>query len=109
MQRIVQHPGELPLTAERRGGLLPPGGALLAEGAGFVLGFAGFQGGLLGEFQRLDDGRGAAVLGLEPGGQLGAAGVDRGPAGGPGDEQRRVEPGHFADRALAGIGVRAAR
>ena len=49
-------------------GLLPPRGSLLGQGAGFVLGVAGLQGGLLGEQDRLHHGRRAAVVALEGGG-----------------------------------------
>ena len=44
-----------------------PGRALLGQGAGFVLGVAGLQGGLLGQLQRFDRGRWPAVVVLELG------------------------------------------
>ena len=50
-----------PRTARPR----PARPALLGFGAGFVLGVAGLQGGLLGQLDRLDRGRRPAVLGLE--------------------------------------------
>ncbi len=58
-----------------------PGGALLGQGARFVLGVAGLQGGLLGQLDRLDHGRWAAVVGLERGRELAAAGLDAARAG----------------------------
>ena len=85
--------------------LLAPGGALLGQGAGFVFGVAGFQGGLLGELDRLDHAGRAAVVALEGGGQLAAAGLDGGAAGGPALVQGRVDPDDLADRAFAGFGA----
>ena len=60
-----EHPRDRAGTAEHADGLLAPGGALLGERAGFVLGGAGFQGGALGQRDGLDRGRRAAVVGLE--------------------------------------------
>ena len=89
-------------AAEDLFGLLAPCGALLGQGAGFVFGVAGLQGGLLGELDRLHHARRAPVVALERGGQLAAAGLDRGPAGRPALVQGRVDTDHLADRAFPG-------
>ena len=94
-----------PQSAEDRFGLLAPGGALLGQGAWFVLGVAGLQGGLLGQQDRLHHGRRAAVVALERGRQLAAAGLDAGPPGRPALVQGRVDTDHFTDRALAPLGA----
>ena len=52
MQCSVDHGSQGFWSAERIGGLCVPGGALLGECAGLVLGIPGFQGGLLSETQR---------------------------------------------------------
>ena len=92
-------------AAEDLLGLLAPGGALLGQGARFVLGVAGLQGGLLGQLDRLHHGRRAPVVGLERGGELAAAGLDAGPPGGPALVQGRVDTDDLADRALAAVGA----
>ena len=74
---------------------------MLGQGARFVLGVAGLQGGLLGEVDRFDRRRGAAVVGLERGGELAAAGLDVAPPGGPALVQARVDTDDLADRPLA--------
>ena len=56
-------------SAEHLDGLVEPCRPLLGEAARFVLGFAGFQGGLLGQLQRLHRGGWAAVGLLEVGGE----------------------------------------
>ena len=66
---------------------LAPGGALLGQGARFVLGVAGLQGGLLGQLDRLHHGRRAAVVGLERG--------RRARRGGPRCAARRVDQRWF--------------
>ena len=86
-------------------GLLPPGGSLLGQGAWFVLGVAGLQGGLLGEQDRLHHRRRAAVVALERGRQLAAAGLDRRAPGRPAPVQGRVDTDHLTDRALAPLGA----
>ena len=57
-------------SAERFGGLGMPGGALLGQGAGFVLGVPGFQGGLLRQLQRLHRRRRPTMITLKPGRQF---------------------------------------
>ena len=52
------HGGRRVGAAEDLCGFACPGGALLGQGARFVLGVAGLQGGLLGEVDGLDDRRG---------------------------------------------------
>ena len=84
-----------------------------AEAAGFVLGFAGFQGGLLGERDRLDRGRRASVVAAGrrwrvrlAGRRSGAVATTSGPAA-------RVDPDDLPDRTLAAgrrrCGVRSGR
>jgi len=80
----------------------PPLGPLLSFGAGAVLGSPGLQGGLLGQLDSLDRGRWAGVVGLEPGGQRGAADVDLGPPGRPRGEQLLGHPGGLPDVTLPG-------
>ena len=85
--------------------MLSPGGTLLYDGARFVLGVAGLQGGLLSQVDRLHDGRGAPVVGLERGRELGAAVLDAGPSGGPAGVQAGVDADDLADRPLAAVGA----
>ena len=92
-------------AAEDLCGLARPGGALLGQGARFVLGVAGLQGGLLGQVDGLDDRRGPPVVGLERGGELAAAGLDRGPPGGPALVQPRVDADDLAHGPLAAVGA----
>jgi hypothetical protein len=54
----VDHGLDAGFAAENLAGLRPPVRSLLGQGAGFVLGVAGLQGGLLGEGDRLNRGRG---------------------------------------------------
>ena len=70
------HPGDPVGPAQDVLGLGAPGGALLVQGARFVLGLAGLEGRLLGQLDGLDDGRGAAVVALEGLGELGPSGLD---------------------------------
>jgi hypothetical protein len=57
-------------SAEDFGGLDVPGGTLLGQGAGFVLGLPGLQGGLLRQLQRLHRRRRPTMIILKPGRQL---------------------------------------
>ena len=82
-----------------------PLNALLGQGARFVLGFAGFEGGLLCEFDRLHGRRGAPVGGLEIARQFGSAGLDVGSPSRPPLVQLRVDPDDLSDRALAWVRV----
>ena len=63
------------MSAHRRG-LAKPGCALLSQGSGIVLSIASLQRRLLGQVQRFDRGRRAAMIVLELDGQFAAAGVD---------------------------------
>ena len=77
---------------------------MFGEGAGFVLGLAGLEVGLLRQRPRLDHGRGTVVLALERGRQFGLAVLGGRPTLGPAGVQRRVDADEFADGALAGVG-----
>jgi hypothetical protein len=57
-------------SAERFGGLGMPGGALVGQGAGFVFGVPGLQGGLLRQLHRLHRCRRPTMITLKPGRQL---------------------------------------
>jgi len=94
-------PGDGPVAAQYVGGLLAPLPALLGLGAGRVLGFPGLQGRLLGQFDRLDRGRWAAVRRLEGRRELRPADVDQGAAGRPGGEQLRRDAHDLAHGAPA--------
>ena len=85
------HGGDLAWPAHHLDGLGVPGGALLGEGAGFVFGVAGFQGGLLGQLNLLHPARRPPMLGGERGGELGRPDLDHPPARRPPGEQRRVD------------------
>ena len=58
------------MSAERLDGLGVPGGALLGQGARFVLGVSGFQGGLLRQLDCLHRGRRPTMITLKPRRQL---------------------------------------
>ena len=92
-------------SAQHGCGLAEPGGALLGQGSGFVLGVAGLQGRLLGQVQRFDRGRWSAMVVLELDGELAAAGVDVGAAGGPALVQSRVDADDLPDRPLRRVGA----
>jgi len=104
-ERRGDHGGDPLRAAQNLFGLLSPCLPLLGQGAGFVFGVAGFQGGLLGELDGFHHARWAAVVVLEGGGQLAAAGLDGGPAGRPALVQGRVDPDHLTDRAFPGLGA----
>ena len=74
-----------------------------------MFGVAGFQGRLLGQVQRFDRGRRAAMIVLELDGELAAAGVDVGAAGRPALVQARVDTDDLPDRPLAADRCRAVR
>ena len=63
-----------------------------------MFGVAGFQGGLLGQLQRLNRGGWSAVDTLEVGGELAAAGLNGGAAGRPASVQSGVDADDFSDR-----------
>jgi hypothetical protein len=75
-----------------------PGRFLFGEGAGFVFGVAGSQGGLLGQLQRLDGGGRAAADMLEVGRQLAEADLNAGSTGRPASIQSGVDADDFSDR-----------
>ena len=87
-----------PAPGVQGAGLGPPLAPLLGLGAGFVLGRAGLQVRLLRQRQRLDRGRGTAVVGPEHRGQLALAELDGLPAAGPHREQPGVHPGDLPHR-----------
>jgi len=87
--RVVDHrprpggrrPGGVEQAADAAGaedlvGFGVPGGALVGFGEGLVFGLPGVQGGLGLEVDLFGRGRRAFVVGLEPGDQVGGAGVD---------------------------------
>ena len=61
-------------SAECFGGLGMPGATLLGQGAGFVFGVPGLQGGLLGQLQRFDRGWRPTMITLELGSPVHPAG-----------------------------------
>ncbi len=99
-----EHRADAVGAAEDGFGFGAPGGALLGEGAGFVLGLPGLEVGLLRQRAGLDHGRGPVVLALERGRQFGLAVLDGRPPLRPAGVQRGVDADEFADRALAGVG-----
>jgi hypothetical protein len=99
------HRGDGAASAQHGCGFVHPGHALLGEGAGFVLGVAGLQGGLLGQVQCFDRCGWSTMIMLELDGELAAAGVDVGPPGRPPLVQPWVDADNFADRPLARIGA----
>ncbi len=101
----VHHRGDCSRPCEDFAGFGEPRGALLGQGAWFVLGVAGLQGGLLGEVDGFHVGRGPPVIGLEAGGQLTAAVLDAGPAGGPALVQPGVDADDLTDRAFGPVGA----
>ena len=82
-----------------------PRGALLGQGAWFVLGVAGLQGGLLGEVDRFHRWSGAGRGRPGSGGELAAAVLDVGPAGGPALVQAGVDADDLTDRPLRRVGA----
>ena len=92
-------------AAENLACLAQPGLPLFGEGAGFVFGVAGFQGGLLGQLQRLDRGGRSAVDTLEVGGEFAAPDLNGGSAGRPAGIQSGVDADDFSDRPQPCVGV----
>ena len=82
-----------------------PGGALLGQGAGFVLGVPGFQGGLLRQLQRLHRRRRPTMITLKPGRQYTLPVLDQHPPRRPTLVQRRVDTDDLPHRPLTRIGV----
>ena len=82
-----------------------PGGALLGQAAGFVLGVPGFQGGLLRQLQRLYRGRRSTMITLKLGRQLTLPVLDQHSAGRPTLVQRWVDTDDLAHRRFPRVGV----
>jgi hypothetical protein len=70
-----------------------------------VFGVAGFQGGLLSQFQRLDGDGWSAVDTLEVDGKLAAAGLNGGAAGRPAGVHSGVDAEDFSDRPQPWVGI----
>ena len=79
-------------SAERFDGLDMPGGTLLGQRAGFVLGVPGFQGGLLRQLQRLHRRRRPTMITLKPRRQFTLPVLDQHPPRRPTLVQRRSTP-----------------
>ena len=92
-------------SAENLGGLVVPGGPLLGQGAGFVLGVPGLQGGLLRQMQHLHRSRWPTMITLKPGRQLTLPVLDTGPPRRPAPVQRRVDTDDLPYRPQPRIGV----
>ena len=82
-------------SAEHVAGLGNPCRPLLGQAAWFVFGFPGFQGGLLGQLQRLHRSGWAAVGLLEMGCEHGPPGFDAGSTRRPPGIQGRVDADDF--------------
>ena len=78
VERLLHHELHGVWSAEHVDGLGKPCRPLLGQAARFVFGFPGFQGGLLGQLQRLHRSGWAAVGPLEIGGEHGPPGFDAG-------------------------------
>lgn len=105
-QGRVKHRADAVGATQHGLGLGAPGGALLGERAGFVLGLPGLEVGLLRQRPGLNHGRGPVVLALERGRQFALAVLDGRPPLRPAGVQLRVDTDELADRALAGLGGR---
>jgi hypothetical protein len=92
-------------SAEGFGGLGVPGGALLGQGAGFVFGVPGFQGGLLRQLQRLHRGWRATMITLKPARQLALTVLDQHPPRRPALVEREVDADDLPNRGFPRIGV----
>jgi hypothetical protein len=77
--------------AENLGRLVPPGGPLLGQAAGFVLGITSLQRGLLRKVQHLHRSRRPAMITLKPARQLTASSLDAGPPCRPATVQGGVD------------------
>jgi hypothetical protein len=92
-------------AAEHLARLRQPSRPLFGEGAGFVLGVAGLQCGLLGQLQRLNRGGWSAVDTLEVGRQRAAADLNAGSTGRPARVQTWVDADDFSDRPQSWVRV----
>ena len=93
-------------SAERFGGLGVPGGALLGQRAGFVLGVPGLQGGLLRQLHRLHRRRRPTMITLKLGRQYTLPVLDQHPPRRPTLVQRRVHTDDLTHRPLTQVSVR---
>jgi hypothetical protein len=89
--------------AQHLRGLREPCVSLLGEAARLVLGFAGFQGGLLRQLQRFHRRGRPAMRSLEIGGKDAAPGLDRGSTGRPAGDQDGVDANDLTYRLLPHI------
>ena len=103
-ERCLHHRRDRAASAQHYCGFAEPGGALLGQGSGFVFGVAGLQGRLLRQMQCFDRGQWPPVIMLELDGQLAAAGVDVGAAGGPALVQSGVDADDLPDRPFRRVG-----
>jgi hypothetical protein len=90
-------------SAEGLDGLGMPGGAPLGQGAGFVLGLPGLQGGLLRQLQGFHRGRRPTMITLKLGRQLTLPVLDQRPPRRPTLVQRRVHADDLRHRPLTRI------
>jgi hypothetical protein len=93
-------------SAEQVDGLVKPCLPLLGQAAWFVFGFPGFQGGLLGQLQRLHRSGWAAVGLLEIGCEYPPPGFDAGSTRRPPGIQAGVDADDFSDRSFPRVLVR---
>ena len=105
MEGVGDHGLDRFRSAERFGGLGVPGGALLGQGAGFVFGVPGFQGGLLRQLQRLHRRRRPTMITLKPGRQYTLPVLDQHPPRRPTLVQGRVNTDDLPHRPLTRISV----
>ena len=104
-KRRAHHRRDGTTSAQRGCRFVQPGEALLGQGSGFVFGVASLQGRLLRQMQRFDRCRWPAMIGLELDGELAAASLDVGPAGGPASVQSGVDTDDLPDRPLRRVGA----
>ena len=104
-ERRPHHRSDGATSAQHCCRFVQPGGALLGQGSGFVFGVAGLQRRLLRQLQRFDRCRRPAMIMLELDGELAAAGVDVGTAGGPAFVQSWVDTDDLPDRPLRRVGA----
>ena len=109
IERPVDHRLDRVRSAERFGGLGMPDGALLGQGAGFVFGVPGFQGGLLRQLHRLHRCRRPTMITLKPSRQLTLPNLDQHPTRRPTLVQARVDTDDLPHRPLSRISVRSIR
>jgi hypothetical protein len=93
-------------SAERFGGLGVPGGPLLGQNAGFMLGVPGLQGGLLRQLQRLHRRRRPTMITLKPRRQLTLPVLDQHPPRRPALVQRGVNTDNLPHPPLIRVGDR---